>query len=328
MIKPEFLDLYNWELSMKENGVLIQISIPECVDSELLNLDLSHDNCCILLSYSNEIPIIEGTLFKQVRGAEVTLNENRFEILLICENNEEWPVLCKESHLISKKMDPLSNFMMFFMLTRTNEESHLPEAFLFLDESCKMGYPPALISSYSIYSTKRESYELAMGYLSIAADVYSNPLACIKMGILALSSPESMNVEKAKGYFEKANTIPMAKSFLGIIYSPLSVVPYPNKDPVLAAQLFTEAINANPKDHVALHELAMLHYNGVGVPLDENLANEYQSIAISSDEQLPGLTKIEYRKPEKSIIKTVLTVASITAIAGVAYLVWKKKSRK
>ena len=188
-----------------------------------------------------------------------------------------------------------------------------------------MGYVPAMCFLAAFYMTvEGGQYKFFAHNLYLEAiDVYKSPEAMVAFGEQLLSG-KALNVfskSQALNYFKRAIDLEYdyAHYAFGKALSPLSNVKGVSKN-VGEAIKELELAGDIPG---ALHELAMLYYNGVGVRKDLQKANELQLKAKKLDRMIEPL-----HKPKTSIgtkFFTFVFLSLLAIILGVALNEYIKK---
>ena len=301
-INPQFSDVYNWTMVPAGNSLVISIPIPEGFDGTKIKAELNatHDAISCRIEGSKQPPIVEGKLFEKIESITCEKSQSEPIVNLTIQrtaenyNSEkentipEMPIVDK--HPETKFMDPLSSFLCF------NERSHGPQeqqkgCFSYLEFGLNVNFVPALLTAASIFQRIPQLADQSFHLIKIAADMYNSPPANLQMGLFLLNSPEK---DLAMEYLDKAADdkadLPFAKALLGAILSPISDMESPKKDAKRAVQLFQQVITKETEPNpLALHEYAMLLYNGIGIEKDVEKAKELNEKCKQIEPNAPEL---------------------------------------
>ena len=277
VIKPEFSDVFCWELIPTEKYIKVLIKITEGFDTNLVKYELNEQKDAVSIRYPEQPPIVEGKLFGKVNN----LTKKIYEKEKLLTFTFDFDALEKEPDFLivdfnqeTGKIDPLSSFLLFNKLQEEKDEKVRENCFKYLKVGVDTYFVPSMIAASSLFQRIKGLEERSLELICIAADRYNSPAAQLHMGLFFINNPAQK--EKAIDYITKASRepdLPIAKSILGVLLSPISDMESPKKDAKKAAELFEEALKVE-RHPMALHELAMLLYNGIGVEKDVERAKQ------------------------------------------------------
>ena len=274
-IQPEFVEVYSWDMMPTGPYLVVTIKTPEGFDATKVKAELNEDNTAISVRYPDQPPILEGLLFEKVKSMEMKINSEEKNITVtVAINSEKAPeLLVTDIHPQTHRMDPLSAFITFNMRSHSEDMSQQKGCFRYLEFGLEANFVPAMLAAASIFQRIPQLADQSFHLVRLAADIYNSPPALLQMGLFLINSPQK---ELALEYMEKAAAhkgFPFAKALLGTMLSPIADMECPKKDAKRAAELFEEVLKED-ENPMALHELAMLLYNGIGVEKNVERAKE------------------------------------------------------
>jgi len=290
-IEPCFAGVYDWEISAEEREISIAISYPEGFDPRKVRAVVDTDKFGISVRYPEQPPIVEGKMYVKPESIVVEINEEKrvMKIVIGVVKNTPHPTLCISPHPDTKAMDPLSSFIMFTVLSNSQDEKAEKEALQFLGYGVDAGYVPSLLASASLCQQHPDLQATAIELINIAAVRYNSPTAQFQMGMYYLNQMNNPNA--AFDYIEKASrdeSLVVARSLLALMLSPLTNMPSPKKDAKVAVDMF-ESVIIQKEEPLVLHELARLLKNGVGCVKNIERASELNQKAQKIDSTIPDL---------------------------------------
>lgn len=339
MINPEVAFLYTWDFQNDEEEAEIRISYPPSFNPKAIKIELTDDKTAIKMSIPNEIPFLMGELFAPVTGFSTSIDKNELRVSLTKKEEGQWPFLIKSIHPETKQIDPHSGFIIFYTMEKTDETIEI--ALNILQGVIAVKYLPAMQYALNAFFQNPESREASFQIAMDAINYYSDPISMYWLGSQLVQNPET--VDQGINFLKQADErgVVSARSLVGQIFSPLNDIPFKYKNAEQAVKLFQSVLEQNADDPISNHELAMLYYNGVGVPKDVEKAEDLQKKAksIIQADQVPDLT---VKKPIAAIVdksndsnsptstKFVDILGAIavgTVVVGAALTVFKYVSR-
>ena len=323
VINPEIACMYQWHFHEGSDEARISIPLPSTdFDTTQVQVSLSEDGNAILIEIPNEVPIVEGTLFGSVKSFSQEATKSELVVKLVKSEPGTWDLAIVGPDPSTNSLDPKSAFDLFGAV---GNSSSTPSSMHWIEYAMSVGYPPALLLGFrASLRGDEEAQKRGMGFLTVAADTYEDPVALLTLGNhLAMQEETRDEAFDMYGRAAKAGA-PLGLSLMGQLLSPLSDIPFHHKDAWKARSLFETALE-HGEDAVAMSELAKLLYNGDGGREDRVKAEILDAKARELSPDLPPLRKVASSKhsPFLSVYQGV-TVASF-ACAGlyVCYRIWK-----
>ena len=329
-IQPDLQELYNWEFKDEEDEVEIVVSFPQTFNTKALKAQLNGDRTAISITIDGQPPVVMGKLFQPVTDMTRSIQSGNITFTLTKAAPEAWPVLITDAHPDTSDIDPQSMTFIGELKLRMGTEESVQQGQALLQRACDLGYPPALLFMHTLFSNTEELQEASLMLLQHAALVYHYPAAMTKLGIIMLGVGKTAEGEQMLLAAAEAG-LPLAMSYLGQLYSPLTEAPFP-KDAEKAVKLFQAVREVQPDEPIMCYELAKMYYNGVGVELNEELAQELHKLAKKELAECPDLEKIgekqekkqeEPKKSKFSAVDAMAVVAVGSVILGGAFTLFK-----
>ena len=279
VIEPDFIDVYCWELIPHETNIQALIKYPPSFDTSKVTYELNEQKDAVQVHYPDQPPIIEGKLFTKVNAIshQVIEKDSIYLIQFDFDKLEKLPdFLVTDFHPQTKKIDPLSAFLIYNKKQESKDQKVKEDSFNLLDVGLKYYFVPAMIAAAALFRHIPQLQERSLELTCIAADRYHAPAAELNLGLLYLNMPDSR--DRALEYIEKASRepqLPIASIILALYLSPISDMEYEKKDAKRAYNLLDKALKVE-RNPLALHEMAMLLYNGIGCEKDVEKAKKLQ----------------------------------------------------
>ena len=172
-------------------------------------------------------------------------------------------------------------------MQESKDQDMKEKSFDYLYAALKVNFVPAMIAAASYFRHIPQLQERSLELICKAADKYHAPSAELHLGLMYLNVPDCK--DRALEYIEKASRepqLPLASVILALHLSPISDMEYSKKDSKRAVELFERSLKVE-RHPIALHELAMLLYNGIGCEKDVERANKLQQECIRIDTNPP-----------------------------------------
>ena len=294
VIEPDFIDVYCWELIPHETNIQALIKYPPNFDTSKVTYELNEQKDAVQVHYPDQPPIIEGKLFTKVNAIshQVIEKDSIYLIQFDFDKLEKLPdFLVTDFHPQTKKIDPLSAFLIYNKQQESKDQKVKEDSFNLLDVGLKYNFVPAMIAAAALFRHIPQLQERSLELTCIAADRYHAPAAELNLGLLYLNMPDSR--DRALEYIEKASRepqLPIASIILALYLSPISDMESPKKDAKRAVQLFQQVITKETEPNpLALHEYAMLLYNGIGIEKDVEKAKELNEKCKQIEPNAPEL---------------------------------------
>ena len=346
MISPHYIDAYDWYVDDKPTIAVVGFVIPEIMNIDSINAELSEDGECIYVGNEEMPPLLCGRLFEAAESIEKTIESgNQMIVSVIKKNPGSWPFLITSSHKERKLIDPKSAFLIYrlFAISDEKEDDNNGEIPLrHLQYSAQCGFPPSMSTLAVIYLSNPAMRSEGLKLLSIAANVYNDANSMYQLGTLMSMSSET--TEQGFEYMKKASEkIPDAMVGMGEYLSPLSEVPYKEKNAEEAVKYLQKALEKQPDNWMGLTTLAHLMFFGIGIKQDVNTATDMQRKAMEINPKCPPLAiddpkalAIKQRmepapiveKNENPLQKGIILGASAAVLIGFGALVYKSLSKK
>ncbi|EAY11776.1 hypothetical protein TVAG_106710 [Trichomonas vaginalis G3] len=304
VIDPRFRDIYTWKGDLEESNAVISIKVVDGFDPAKVTVALNDKKNAISVRYPDQPPIIEGQLFGEVKGVSTQLVEDGkvFKIIIEMLKQEDPEILVTDIHPDTHQLDPMSSYIIFSDRAKTMSDALSDEHFKYLEFGLNANFVPSLLTAAEIFQHVPDLASKAIELYIIAADKYDASPAQLQLGLLLI---RNQKFERGFEFIERASkdkqfTLPSI--ILGILLSPIADMEYPKKDAKRAAAIFEEVLKTE-RSHIALHELAMLYYNGIGVAKDEAKAKELNEEAakINGGEVPPLEVRDETYKPKPMV---------------------------
>ena len=284
MIKPEIQQLYQWEIQDEEPFLNIILTIPEGFDSNLLKFELNPSHTAISVTIPDSPPIFKGKLFEAVETMKIEKKDNIIIINFRKPRKGLWPFIIEDYFPDTEIIDPQSAFILGTTVVKSPTFQY--KALNFLHFSAKSGYVAAM-SFLARFMITTNSIKEGIYLFTLAIQYYNSVEAMVEMAdsVSLIPKFKYLTIPLLKQAINK-NYLP-AHASLGRVLSPLSQIKGFSKD-VKESILHLELAGDNP---IALHELAMLYFNGVGVKKDLKKASDLQLKAKKLNPKIPILTK-------------------------------------
>ena len=297
-ILNEYKFLYEWKFQSTEEEAEIIFSFPPTFNSRSLSIKLNEAKTGITVELPDMIPFVTGKLFEEVEGYDTTSTNNSFIISFRKKTSNEWPILITDIHPDTHRIDPQSAFVLSEYFRQSDQDSNKELSLKLLFESASCGYLPAMRLFSTLFISNAELSKEALNMIVRGASFYNDPMLTLNYAVI-LSASDDPNVRTSSiNYFHAAANmgVVIARSYIGQMISPLSEYPFQIKNATKAAEIFEKVLEESPNECIACHELAKLLYNGVGVPLDEQRAEELQKRALENNPEVPPLEKLSKSK--------------------------------
>ena len=292
MIDPKFQDVYPWELTPTGPYIVLTIHYVEGFDPSNVTMKVSDKKDAISVRYPEQPPIVEGKLFGEVKDVVMKINEEEKQITITFSLIKELipDLICTDMHPETHMLDPLSSFLIFNKYSQSKDDNLKNGCFKYLEFGINAGFLPALLTAADIFARIPQLSSNAVELLITAADKYNAAPAQLQLGLMMMNQPNFK--ERSFQYIERAaqdKSISIASVILGIMLSPITDMESPKKDAKRAVEIFNEVLEKE-RNPLALHELAMLYFNGIGVEKDEEKAKTLNEEASKlQNGQIPAL---------------------------------------
>ena len=314
MIIPEYQNFYEWDFkdSLKEIEIFFNINNEKILNNT--NIILHENKTAISIKCDDLIPFLEGTLFRKIESFEINKLEEKLIIKLIKSEELYWTFPINYFYPNTKNIDPKSSYLL------SNSPTHLSfdKNFCFenLRISAYLGYIPSLckLGTFAISTNTMVQYGFSLFVTAI--EYYNSSRAMAEMAENLLKFPNYYGLSFK--LFERSlkNGFEYSKLSLGRLLSPLSSFGNVPKDPFLSITYLEEF----PNNPTALHELAMLYLNGIGVKKDKIKAKNLQEKAKKLQKNIPNLYDLSLTKYYK-----ILTLIIIILFCLIIFKFLKKK---
>ena len=321
MIDPKFSKMYEFDVKDTEKNITVDITIPEIFDQNLLNVELHKSRQGISVEAEGMLPIVKGTLLAPVRDIKKKFQNGHLIITIQKQERGLWEVFITDPYPDTEIIDPQSAFSVGISFSKI--QSEIMKNFHFLTISASMGYVPAMCFLASFYLRSNgidgiDTRNIAMQLYNEAIEKYNSPPAMISFAdyLLREGSINQFTKNYAIALLRRAieSEYDIAHYYLGHALSPLSEIKGIRKD---VNEAIHELELAGDENAHALHDLAMLYFNGVGVKKNLAKANELQIKARKIDKNIEPLQKAKKGFGVKFAIFSILFVLAI--ILGLAW---------
>lgn len=291
-IDPKFQDVYAWELTPTGPYIVLTIHYPAEFDPKKVEMKLNDAKNAIWVHYPGQPAIVEGQLFNTIKDAEMKINEEEKQITITFTllNDETPSMIITDFHPETHMLDPLSSYLIFSERAHSPSDALKDGCFKYLEFGLNANFIPAMLTAAGIFQHIPQLADKAIELFVIAADRYNAPPAQFQLGLFLMRNPKLK--ERAFDYIERAASDPqltIASIVLGIMLSPIADMESPKKDAKRAAEIFENVLKIE-RHPLALHELAMLYFNGIGVEKDVEKAKALNEEAgKDADGQVPPL---------------------------------------
>ena len=334
-IQPDLQELYDWDFKNEEDEVEIVVSFPPTFNTKALKAQLNGDRTAISITVDGQPPIVMGKLFEPVTDMTKSIQSDNVTFTLTKATPQPWPILIKDAHPDTTDLDPRSMLMIAQVMLGQGTNESIEQGQMLLLKGCELGYVPTLMLTHELFAKSEDPQlrDVSVRLLQKAALVYRNPVAMMQLGLIMIGQPETVAEGEQMMLAAAEAGLPIAMSYLGQLYSPLTEAPFP-KDVEKAVKLFQAVRELQPDEPIMCHELAKMYYNGVGVELNEELAQELQKRAKMTLVECPELEKIEVKQQEEkkeaeakkgkfSAVDAMAVVAVGSVILGGAFTLFK-----
>ena len=310
-IEPELAKMYEYNLNDQERNITIQVTIPEGFDKSNIRVELHKSHAAIRVEAPGILPIIKGELLDTVQSMRHTFRENQLIITINKQEKGLWESFIVGPYPDTEEIDPQSAFAIG--ITYSHVQSEVMQSMQYLMMSSAMGYVPAMCFLAHFYikvGEKIGTKQAALQLFHEAVETYNSPVAMLAYANYLLTDDDvPMGKAYALTLLDKAIALDYkpAHYFLGYALSPLSPIKGIKKNVVKAIEEFEQAGD----DANALHELAMLYFNGAGVKKDLALANELQLKARKLDKDIQPLHKPPVSFKSKFILFLLLFIIAL-----------------
>lgn len=325
MIPSELSNMYEYAFDQDDESVTVTIPLKPSFDPKRLQVQLSENKDGLMVNIQDiEVPVIACGFPYPVTSIETKSTSTEFTIQLNKAEKHKWAALCDDYYPGTEDVDPLSAFTIFKLFSSSSDENKSCNAIYFFDMSVKMGYLPALKQAYLKYSDDPTKSQEVENWMKIAAERYGDIRSMITLGTKMAKHPDTQ--KEAMELFQKAldSGDVDAETCMGKMYSPCSDFCWDEKDAAKAFSIFTTVIQIK-EDPIALHELAKLYLNGIGVKQNIKMARQLQKRAKRVNKYTPKLPKT---KQAKIALATVITVGSVAVITGLVFYCMIRRRNK
>lgn len=299
-------------------SLVIEFPFPEDTpfNPDIIKISLNKEKSILIVKIPDEIPFIQGTLYKECSSFTTRASQHSFFLTLIKEDSEEWPYLIGGWDPEGKKIDPKSGFDLFVFAQKSQNPELIQQAYHFFDSAISSGYVPALLLGYEISINNPQTHDFGMKLLQIAATHYQDVTAMLRLGCHYEIDDKRKN--DAFDLFSKAarKGAYIGMSLMGQMISPLSAISFPQKDAKEAVQLFEAVLENDPDELTSLYELSKLIYHGVGTEQNKEKALEMYEKAKQIEPKLPPIEIIGNGKEDEKNSKKIVTPFGIVVIVS------------
>ena len=282
----EFTDIIFTDWPSTFNTDSIQISLEDIDDKKAISVEFD----------PSVPPLLEGVLQEQIESAELQKTESKIILHLKKVNKEPWNgLLIIKEHPKTKRFDPLSMFTLgLILISNPNQPKEQELGFNIIAHCADQAFPPAMneLAVILINTRDEQSTQHGLQILKALCDQYNFAPSDYQLGSLLLQS----NPDEAVEYIKKAADSGFSPAILlyAFLLSPYSQTPIKTpKNPAEAVTYLNKFISEETEGNdkaLALHELALLYYNGAeGVPQDQEKATSLQSEAKAITPEIPEL---------------------------------------
>ena len=333
-IQPELADLYQWELTQDEEEVEVMIKYPPTFNTKTITVSISKSKDALIIGVPGCLPFVCGKLNDPVDGFTQTSSDHVITYTFNKSRIGLWPNFIIDMHPEEKVYDPYSAFSLSIMAIEYPDQvpKKLQEVAVdLLMQSAAWGFMPAIRYFITINSSEAADIklrELAFGLIQKAALFYNIPDMQYMLALILLQKKENIKECLECLHMAAENGILEAKSQIGRILSPFSDIEYGEKSAEKAIEIFQSVLKEQPKEPIALFEMAKLYYNGVGVPLDETKALQYYNIVKKIDPSAPELQKVELPKKKIGLGSVIMGFSVLTLAAAGSLTLFKYLKRR
>lgn len=306
MIEPELKSMYDYDLDESEKQMKILIELHDTVKVEDLTIKLSEDRNSIDISLKDKLPFVRGKLLVPVASISHKTSNNKLEVTLKKIERGIWERFIVDVHPETKDIDPQSAFCIG--VTYSPVYHKLQKSIELMLESSRMGFIPAMIhlAKFHLVKDKITGFAMCVSILSEAIKKYKSPEAMLFLGDVYLERGQG---EMSMAYYKNAleENCVNANYSIGLALSPLSPSNGLKKNATLAIQFLEKLENSAE----AKHHIALLYFNGYGVPKNLELAEKYQKEAVKIRKDIPKLEKLPKQFEERFKLFVSLLLISL-----------------
>jgi hypothetical protein len=323
MIPPELSALYEWEFEDYPDRIELTLSFPLNFNPSQVRAYLSPDGTALSITIPGLLPIVYGLLLHPVFDMRAQISPQQSKYLIRKRNPASWPYLIDDCYPGTDCVDPASSFFLFQNLTGSGPiDENLINLLLV---SANAGYRPALRLAFCLLLDDQSTADIARNFIRIDAERYGDPVGVFHYAVLL--AKEGATRADALMYFRRAADLGIveAKSLIGQILSPLSDVSFQNKNADDAATVLLEVMAEKPEEPVMCHELAMLYFNGIGVPKNVELALQLQATAATHMPNVAPLVERKVNPADGSLSEGFIGIAVVFGVLVILWTVWRKR---
>ena len=331
-IDQRYAEMYIWTLVSKSfKEATIKIPIAQGVDPSIIKCELSLDKESLAVYYPNHPPFVSGCSFIPFESATPEIVDGFYEVHLVASQTHNWDILFTSPHKYTQILDPLSSFSLFHLIQNIHDNSNESNelAYNLIYSTAEIGFAPAILAIADLMQ-KQKKYDAAFQYLSDKFITVKHPLIAFRLALINYQLDTEDGYKNAFEYCQVAlqdPAISQVRSILGLYYSPLSRVPFHDKNAQKAAEYFQEALKINEEEIIALQHFPLLLYTGTGIKKNRKLARELNQRCRNLDANVPTLEQslkaIEPLLPPKTSTAAIIGIAaaSVGLIAGTFFLI-------
>ncbi|EAY01877.1 hypothetical protein TVAG_090120 [Trichomonas vaginalis G3] len=340
-ILPKYQKYYQYLSLRPENGLqhIVTIDTPPDIRASDIQIDFNREAQTINVHYLDLVPFLCGQMKGNVTGYSTLIYPSENQLIInftLTERLEITDLFICDYHPLLRICDPYSLLKLFLHKGR---ETVTRNDIAKLDLAAKMGFLPAIQELYINFIYSKFPIKLADEYALELAEGYKPSQLHFYIACAHFHEKTEEDYHIAYQHFLKSEEYGgFAKDFLGLYYSPISYIPFPNKDGKIAAECFEKTLEKDPKNVISLHNLSLLLYQGIGVEKDVKRAQELYNTLVTIDPHFPPLEdeKIIFfdneGKDDSFNMNDLYLILGIGAAIGVGafcfYKIWKRLQRK
>jgi hypothetical protein len=311
---------FHWLCAESDTHVDVTFTFPAAFDLTSVRLRLfrvdSHH--CISVTIPNEPFLLYGVLAGDALSAHLLKDDATHAVTarIVKSNAQMWHLPVKLPIRGLNGIDAKSAYHLGTLLLQKTEST----AMQLLRHSANSGFVPAIVQLGDLFLNGPETFEEGMSLLNVAADRYGDDHARCKISMWNV-----LNGSEATHYVQflrraADQDIVLAHVYLGRVLSPMSDVPWKEKDGRRALAHLEHAVEADASEE-ALVELAKLLYAGCdGVTQDRQRAAKFyqhaRELAQADGRNLPPLTATDRNAEETGSAPLLGFAAAALVVAG------------
>lgn len=352
-INPHYQTLYHYDIDQNEDQIIIIFKVQKDFDSNVISIKYENpafQKYSLIVSVTNELPFICGTLFAEVlpepKTSTDTLklkgkNERYYIITFQKKSKSIWPVLIIGNHPTTNEIDPMSSYYLYTIHAKStdDEEKRLSQQELIY--SAERGLPIAT-QTYADYLYSNNEKEKSINLLKSSVNKYNDLDSMCQLG-RSLYFYKKETQKEGLNFLKRASQLGKKEvnGLIGQILSPFSDFDYDQKNPkeaVYYLQLALDSLNIENDEDSAKIEIDVEVEEEEEVKGNEEIVSENDSIELESE--IEKQKKVYLKELEKildsGVIESIdgknkkiaIATGSAFVVLAVLLAIYFKRKRK